>query len=73
MDKIKLIKRVDKLNFVLAISNFILWTGLFMSIFLVDYNIFALKRLGLGATFVVVMDIAIDILKYRPRKLKAGE
>ena len=65
MDKVKLIKRVDKLNFVLIITNLILWSGLFMSIFFVDYDIAALRRLALGTVGVIVVDIVLDLLSYR--------
>lgn len=65
MDKLKIFKRVDKLNFVLAIVNLILWSGLFMSIFFIDYNIVSLKRLALGSVGVIVIDIALDLLAYR--------
>jgi hypothetical protein len=63
MDKVKLIKRVDKLNLILCITNLILWSGLFISIFLVDYNTEALRRLAMGSTLVVV----IDLVSYRSK------
>lgn len=70
MDKIKLIKSVDKLSFVLAITNFILWSGLFISLFLVDYNILHLKRMCVGATFIVVLDVFLGMLSNRDKKTK---
>lgn len=65
MNKLKLIKRVDKLNFLLSIMNFILWLGLFVSIFLVDYNFETLRRVAICSTLVVVVDLIFDIVECR--------
>lgn len=68
MDKIKLIKHVDKLNYRLAIMNLILWLGLFMSIFFIDYDIESLRRVVICSTLAVVVDLIFDIFECRRKR-----
>lgn len=58
---------MDKVNLILVITNLILWSGLFMPIFFINYDIVDLKRLalGLGAVEIIVVDIGLDLLSYR--------
>lgn len=65
MNKIKLLKRVDKVNFALAILNLILWTALFIFTIFLNLSDSALKDIAVCSTFVVVLDIFLDILAYR--------
>jgi len=61
---------MNKLNKYLGIINLILWTVLFISLFFIDYNFLQLKRLAIGSTFIVVMDIFFDMLENRDKRIK---
>ncbi|CAI3674105.1 conserved hypothetical protein [Clostridium neonatale] len=50
------------LNFMLSIINFILWIGLFISLFFINYSYYNLKICAIGAMFIVIMDIILDLL-----------
>lgn len=62
---------MSKLNKILAITNLILWTGLLISLFCVNYNANCLKDFAVCSTFIVIMDIGFDLLG--SRKEKQGE
>lgn len=61
---------MSKFNKILAIANLILWTSLFISLFVMNYNANCLKDIGILSTFIVVIDLIFDLLGSRKAKIK---
>lgn len=61
---------MNKVNKWLGIINLFLWTGLFISLFFMDYNANCLKDFAIAAVFVVLVDISFDLLGSRKTKIK---
>ena len=61
---------MNKANKYLGIINFILWTGLFLSVIFLNYNANGLKSIAIGATFIVLVDIFFDMLENRDKRIK---
>lgn len=61
---------MNRVNKYLGIANLILWTSLFISLFFIDYNILQLKHMCIGATFIVGMDVFLDMLGNGDKKTK---
>ena len=61
---------MDKFNKWLGKINFILWTGLLISVVFLNYNANGLKSIAIGATFIVVVDIFFDMLENRDKRIK---
>jgi|GEM_PF-3179988 len=59
-----------KFNKWLGIANFILWTGLLISVIFLNLNANALKEIAVMSTFVVVIDLLFDMLGNRDERIR---
>ena len=61
---------MNKLNKYLSIANFLLWTGLFLSVIFLNYNANGLKSIAIGSTLIVTIDLLFDMLANRDKRIK---
>jgi len=61
---------MNKLNKYLSIANFLLWTGLFLSVIFLNYNANGLKFIAIGSTLIFTIDLLFDMLGNRDKRIK---